>query len=109
MAIKKTIQLKNGLTANDAYIRVDTVNGCKTSITISVNSYLSEDAFRGTGAFVKPGLLNGVDALVPDPQPPLEQEMFTFTPDVAAGAGQFFGQAYAYILKLPKFSGGVMA
>lgn len=110
MAIKKTIQLNNGLTAVDAYIRVDTVSGYKGSITVSVNSYLSEAAFKGVDPYTKQETLMNPDGTtttetVANPQPYLEQELHAFTPDVTDTGKNFIEQAYAYIKTLPKYVG----
>lgn len=106
MAIQKTLQLTNHLTAADAYIRVDTVSGYKGRIDASVNVYLSQAAFAGQTPFVKPGA-TPADPMVPDPQPYLEQIMLNFVPDASASAKNFIEQAYVALKALPRFSGAI--
>jgi hypothetical protein len=91
MAITKTIELRIGLFAKDAYIRVDAFSGCKDLIQYSANIYLSEQAFRGTDT-------------VPS-APYLEQELFEFTPDSAADAPHVWGQCYDHLLQQERFAG----
>lgn len=110
MAIQKTIQLNNGLTAPNAYIRVDTVSGCKGIMTISVNSYLSEAAFKGEAPYTKQETVTNPDGtttvnILPNPQPYLEQELHEFTPDVTSTGKNFIEQGYDYIKTLPKYAG----
>lgn len=109
MALQKTITLGNGLVAADAYIRVDSIMGSKDTLTFSVNSYLSADAFNGTGAFLvaNPAYVEGGEEpeFLPQPQPYLEQELVEFTPDVSPGAANFIEQAYAVLIALPKYAG----
>lgn len=85
MALQKTITLKNGLTVENAYIRIDTVSGYKGEITISVNSYASQTAFTSGKEY-------------------LEQTMYTFTPSVADGSDNFIKQGYVYLKTLTEFT-----
>lgn len=135
MALLKTITLGNGLVAPDAYIRIDSLMGCKSMLTVSVNSYLSADAFTGEGAFFKPNpayrpASGGPETVeweeksdieprhiydlgtpdqprfLADPQPYLEQELVEFAPDLEA-KGNFIAQAYAHLKSMPKYLGAV--
>jgi hypothetical protein len=83
MALQKTITLQNGLTAENAYIRIDTVSGYKGSITVSVNSYVSQTAFQEGTAY-------------------LEQKFYAFVPSVADGAENFIKQGYVHLKSLPE-------
>lgn len=84
MALQKNIELKNGLIVNDAYIRIDTVNGYKGAITISVNSYVSQQDFIDGKSY-------------------LEQKFYTFTPNVTPDADELWTQGYEYLKSLPEF------
>lgn len=100
MAISKTLQLLNKLTAPDAYIRIDTVAGYKGKITASANVYLSQAAFLGQAPFITAGG-------APDPQGYLEQIIFDFEPDVSKTGRNFIEQAYAALKRQSRFSGAV--
>ncbi len=60
MAISKNIVLSNGLTVNNAYIRIDTVNGYKGGLDISVNSYVSQVDFEGGKGYLEQKMYNFV-------------------------------------------------
>ena len=85
MALSKNITLQNGLEVEKAYIRIDTVNGYKGLLSISVNSYISQKAFQ-------------------DGKPYLEQKTYAFTPSVEEEAPNFIKQGYEYLKTLPEFS-----
>lgn len=88
MAISKDIILNNGLTVNKAYIRIDTVNGYKGGLDISVNSYISQDAFmKGQGY--------------------MEQKMYNFVPSVEDTALNFIKQGYEYLKTLEEYRDAV--
>lgn len=87
MAIEKTIALSNGITVENAYIRVDTVSGYKGGIDYSMNSYVSKEAFQAGMSYV-------------------EQEVLHFTPDVSDNAPNFIKQAYENAKMTEKYSGG---
>jgi hypothetical protein len=91
MAVTKTIKLRNGLTAENAYIRVDAFNGSKGAITYSANTYLSEQAFKGSDTEA--------------PAPYLEQELFEFEPDSAPDAPHVWAQCYNHLLQQDRFAG----
>lgn len=84
MAIKKNITLKNGLEVEDAYMRIDTISGYKKSITISLNIYISKDAFM-------------------ENKPYIQQNFHTFTPNVSIGAKCIWEQAYEYIKSIDEY------
>ena len=84
MALQKTIELENGITVENAYIRIDTVSGYKGGIIISVNSYVSAEAYN-----------NGKDYI--------EQRIYSFVPNVADDAPNFIRQGYDYLKTLPEF------
>lgn len=84
MAISKNITLNNGLTVNNAYIRVDTISGFKGGLDISVNSYVSKEVFE-------------------DGQGYLEQKIYNFVPDVSDTALNFIKQGYEYLKTLDEY------
>lgn len=84
MALMQKVTLKNDIQVDNAYIRIDTVSGSKDSLNISVNSYVSQDAFNDGKSY-------------------LEQNFFTFTPSVEESAVNFIKQAYEYLKSLPEF------
>lgn len=90
MALQKTITLNNGLVAENAYIRIDTVSGYKGGIEVSVNSYISKTAFASGQGY-------------------LEQKIHGFIPNVADDAPNFIKQGYEYLKTLPEFEGAVDA
>lgn len=93
MAITKTVTLRNGLSATDAYIRIDAFYGSKRTVTYSANTYLSREAFTG-------GPLQ-------DPAPYLEQEMFAFEPDSSPDAPHVWEQCYAHLKAQDRFADAV--
>lgn len=84
MALIKNIILNNGIIVNNAYIRVDTVNGCKGGLTISVNSYISKEAFDNGQGY-------------------LEQKFYYFIPSVEDGSLNFIKQGYEHLKTLPEY------
>ncbi|WP_440961276.1 hypothetical protein ACN6KS_02525 [Paenibacillus nitricinens] len=88
MALKKTIVLDSGLTANGAYIRIDSLSGYKGGLDISVNSYITQEAFN-TG------------------QGYLEQKFYSFVPSVEDDAPNFIKQGYEYLRTLSEFDGAI--
>lgn len=88
MALSKDVVLSNGLTANNAYIRIDTVSGYKGGLDISLNSYLTKQGFE-----------NGMGYL--------EQKIYHFIPSVDDGSSNFIKQGYEYLKTLPEYSDAV--
>lgn len=88
MALSKNIILQNGLEVENAYIRIDTVNGYKGSLSISVNSYISQEAFQ-----------NG--------QPYLEQNIYHFVPSVEDNAPNFIKQGYEFLKTLDEYEDAI--
>jgi hypothetical protein len=88
LALKQRVTLKNDLQVDNAYIRIDTVSGSKDSLNISVNSYVSHDAFIDGKSY-------------------LEQNFYTFTPSVDDGAPNYHKQGYLYLKTLSEFQNAV--
>jgi hypothetical protein len=88
MALSKTIQFTPvGFTQpavlQDAYIRVESVNGGKNSLSASVVVYNKKDAEMLAA----------------------QNLSFAFAPDVGANAKDFIAQAYNHLKTLPEFAG----
>lgn len=88
MALSKNINLENGLTVENAYIRIDSLAGNKDLLTITVNSYVSQEAFQ-------------------DGKPYLEQKLYSFTPSVEEEAPNFIKQGYEYLKTLEEYQDAV--
>ncbi|WP_410512049.1 hypothetical protein PaeBR_18695 [Paenibacillus sp. BR2-3] len=84
MALTKKVTLENGLEANSAYIRIDTVSGYKGGLDISVNSYVSQEAFESGKGY-------------------LQQQFYNFTPSVENDSPNFIKQGYEYLKTLPEY------
>lgn len=84
MAFVKNIILNNGLSVENAYIRIDTVAGYKGRLDISVNSYLSKESFLSNQGY-------------------LEQKMYNFIPNVEDDAINFIKQGYEYLKTLDEY------
>lgn len=84
MALSKNMKLNNGLEICDAYIRIDTISGYKGGLDISVNSYVTQDAFN-----------NGMEYL--------EQKIYHFVPSVEDNSANFIKQGYEYLKTLPEY------
>lgn len=84
MALQKTIVLENGLSINDAYIRIDAISGYKKEIQISVNSYISQQDFINN-------------------KPYLEQNFYNFIPNIDESSLNFIKQGYVYLKSLDKY------
>jgi len=95
MAISKTITLENGLVAQNAYIRIDTVAGYKGHIDAVAYGYLSREAFTGEEPYTKP------QSYVLGPF------NFSFAPNLSDTAPGIFKQAYDALKLLPEFSEAV--
>lgn len=80
----KTMVLKNGLVLGNSYIRIDTISGYKSSLTISVNIYSSQELFISGQGY-------------------LEQKMYNFVPSVENYASNFIKQGYEYLKTLDEY------
>jgi len=88
MALNKSIILNNGLIVNNAYIRIDTVKGYKGDLQISVNSYVSKEAFDSGQGY-------------------LEQKFYNFVPSVEDTAPNFIRQGYEHLKTLEEYADAV--
>lgn len=88
MALSKNIVLNNGLTVENAYIKIDTVGGYKGGLDISVNSYISKDGFESGKGY-------------------LEQKIYNFVPSVEDTSLNFIKQGYEYIKTLDEYKDAV--
>lgn len=88
MAFMKNIILNNGLSVENAYIRIDTVAGYKGRLDISVNSYLSKESFLGKQGY-------------------LEQKIYNFIPSVEDSSSNFIKQGYEYLKTLDEYKDAI--
>lgn len=84
MALQLTITLDNGLEVPNAYHRISAVSGGKKSMTIILDSYISQIGFTAGKTLV-------------------QQKTYTFTPAVLDNSTNFIKQGYEYIKILPEF------
>lgn len=87
MAIQKTVSLKDQFGKDrefaDAYIRIDTIDGDKSKLTLRVGVY--EDASESKNL--------------------LQNKSFNFSPDLAGD--NFIAQGYAHLKTLPEFADAI--
>lgn len=81
MALKKTIETIQGLSVNDAYIRIEDVNLNKNEMTFNVKTYVDVD------------------------KPCLSEEFFKSVYNI--DGNNPIKQGYEYLKTLPEFSGAV--
>lgn len=84
MALKQNIALNNGLSIENAYIRIDTFSGSKSNVKIVVNSYISQESFNSGIGY-------------------LEQKIYSFTPDITDTAKIVLKQGYEYLKTLDEY------
>lgn len=88
MAFEMKITTGAGVVINNAYVRVDTVCGYKFGLDISVNSYVTQEAFEGGQGY-------------------LEQKFYNLIPSVEDDAPNFIKQGYIYLKTLPEFEDAI--
>ncbi|KWX71622.1 hypothetical protein AMQ84_27255 [Paenibacillus riograndensis] len=88
MALKKTIELPSGLTLQNAYIRVQGVNGNKNIADICLELFVSQQACE-------------------EEKVPVTHMYFRFTPDQEEDATRWDKQAYEHLKTLPEFENAV--
>lgn len=90
MAILINTSTVSEITVNQAYARIDSLVGNKTSLTIYVNFYVTAEAAN-----------SGI--------PSFKQSSYEFTPNSSEGSERWDKQAYEYIKTLPEFEGAIDA
>lgn len=85
MALQKKIELSNGITLENAYIRVDAVMGSKFGMSFNVDTYMSETAYKNKKGY-------------------MERKAYSFVPSVDEDSKNFIAQAYKYLKTLDEFS-----
>lgn len=88
MAVTMNLELETGINLQGAYIRIDTLNGYKKEIEISVNTYISREAF-----------LNGAKYVL--------QNNYKFKPSIEESSENFIKQAYEYLKTIPNFKNAI--
>lgn len=84
MAIEQMKKLDIGLELPNAYIRIDTINGYKGGLTLSVNTYVSRESFKNGSSF-------------------LDQKSIEFIPSVEEGSENFIKQGYEYLKTMVEY------
>lgn len=84
MGLLKDVKLESGINVSDAYHRVDVLRGNTEKIGISLDAYLSRDAF-----------LAGKDSV--------NTSYYEFEPDVSDDAPNFIRQAYIYLKSIDNY------
>ena len=90
MALTKQIIAPQGLTINNAYIRIDEQRGTKDICNIRVRNYVSKEAFDNRSEYVS-------------------EKVYSFTPSVTDNAPNFIKQGYEYLKTLPEFTDAIDA
>lgn len=85
MALMMDVELENGITVENSYMRISELTGNKESIKLTVKTYLSQEAYLGSKA-------------------PIETRLYVFTPSVDEGSENFIRQAYLYLKSLPEYA-----
>lgn len=88
MALELKVETSIGITAEKAYVRIDTLFGSKNTIILNVKSYFSQETYDGG-------------------KEPYESKEYSFTPSVEEGSDNFIRQGYKYLKTLPDFEGAV--
>lgn len=88
MALLNKAQLSNGLSFKEAYYRIDTINGSKEEIKLSVNIYSSQESFIKGYSY-------------------LEQYFYTFTPKVSKNSLEMWNQAYEFLKSLEEYKDSI--
>lgn len=90
MAIVHTINLDSGLVVNQAYIRVQGINGNKNLAAITLEAFVSHQKCE-------------------EGKTPIAYYNYTFEPNMDEDALRWDKQAYEYIKTLPEFIGAIDA
>lgn len=88
MALQQTVTTKSGIEVQDAYVRIDSVNGNKQQLGIIVRVYKDKAAADGNYAY-------------------LENRYYNFEPSVETGSPNFIKQGYEHLKTLPEYADAV--
>ena len=88
MALQKTIELDNGLTATDAYIKIRHLHGCKGNINASVEAYASKAI---------------ADAVISESRNDLWLKVWNFQIPAVDVTANLWQQTYVYLKTLDEF------
>lgn len=84
MALLSDFTASSGIEVPNAYIRIDSVGGTKSSCALSVSFYISKEAYDSNKF-------------------PIQTEHYSFIPSVEDGAENFIKQGYEYLKTLGQF------
>lgn len=90
MALLVNIETNAGVTANNAYARIDAVSGSKDMVHMTINFYLSQNHFLQGKSFI-------------------QQVSHSFVPSVDEGSENFIKQGYEHAKTIPEFAGAIDA
>ena len=88
--IVSLVTLPSGLIKDNAYARIDGINGTKDQLSLTLNYYINQEGFSEGKAVLK-------------------QEQYDFEPSVEEGSDNFIKQGYEYLKTLPSFSEAIDA
>lgn len=81
-------ELKNGLSAQNAYVRIDSISGNKSVMSLDVKVYANQQAFSEAREFV-------------------DSRVYDFVPAVSDDAINYHKQGYEHLKSLPEYSAAV--
>lgn len=84
MALQLEVETTIGVTAEKAYIRIDTLFGSKQALILNVKSYFSQETYESG-------------------KEPFESKDYSFTPSVNDGSSNFIKQGYEHLKTLTEF------
>lgn len=79
------VNMDNGLSVSNSYARIDTINGSKNELTLSLNYYLNQQSFNDGKSY-------------------LVQEQYKFVPSIEDDSDNYHKQGYVYLKTLPEFA-----
>jgi len=88
MAIINNVELPSGIIVENAYRRISAVSGNKELLALSLDSYISQQAYAEGKSLVN-------------------QQAFAFAPSVDETALNFIKQGYEYLKTLPELATAV--
>lgn len=88
MALTKVTELESGIIVEEAYIRVQGINGNKNILAVSLEVFASKQ-------------------LCDEGKQPISYMSFTFVPDTSENSLRWDKQAYDHLKTLPEFAGSI--
>lgn len=89
MALTKSVyELNTGLVLNNVYVRIDTISGNKSELSIDVKVYVNQEHYNNGKACV-------------------DSNSYNFTPNVNEDALNYHKQAYLYLKTLDEYANAI--